>query len=122
MTDDRRVSESEGAANLRCRSCKSKGRRVFTLTTVEWAHDGRPASYTTITVDGQTSSVRDRYSVDRALWMRCPSCGSFEITVNRVKGSNNEDKACGARCRNATSGDCECSCVGANHGSANTAW
>lgn len=118
------TSETSGAANLKCKNkaCKRAGRQEFVLTTTVWAYDGRPASSTVATINGRQFSIRDPYALARALYAPCPACGSQAVTVNVVKGRLLEDKECGARCRNATGADCECSCVGANHGAAHANW
>lgn len=45
----------------------------------------------------------------------CPKCRKLSFDSNMVKGVKTEKK-CDARCRNATSGVCECSCGGEFHG------
>lgn len=48
----------------------------------------------------------------------CPACGNdFCVKANVVVGTYNEQHICNARCMGATSGACDCSCGGANHGS-----
>lgn len=122
MSVDQMISVSEGAANLKCKGCKAKGRRTYKIITTSWVYEGRPASSAVIEIGGRQTSVRDRYSIDRALWMPCPDCGSQNTTVARVNGTYSEIKTCNARCLNATGGDCECSCVGENHGKNNASW
>ncbi len=52
--------------------------------------------------------------------LRCPSCGGFEkvATVNKTRVTKHE---CNGKCMASTSGVCECSCGGKNHGMAYTA-
>jgi hypothetical protein len=45
----------------------------------------------------------------------CPSCGR-PAKLSRMAITYNEKTKCGARCRNATGPNCECSCRGVNHG------
>ena len=45
----------------------------------------------------------------------CPECGSF-AKMKPVKGHYNPDHTCNSKCMNAKSGECDCSCGGANHG------
>ncbi len=47
--------------------------------------------------------------------LKCPKC-SGEVQMIRIKGSYNPDVKCNGRCLNATSGDCDCSCGGQQHG------
>lgn len=49
----------------------------------------------------------------------CPkACGwTFKLAGRRVVGRKSEH-ACDAKCWNARGADCECSCVGENHGKA----
>jgi hypothetical protein len=48
-------------------------------------------------------------------WLRC-ECGRALTTWKQVQGKASARK-CSARCTNATGPDCECECVGRNHGS-----
>ena len=50
----------------------------------------------------------------RAGWIACP-CGSRAM-AKTLRASNNNNTRCDRRCTGATGNDCECSCVGANHG------
>lgn len=48
-------------------------------------------------------------------WEACPKCGRL-IYGNAIEGTYNPNVKCGAKCRNATGPNCECSCAGENHG------
>lgn len=45
----------------------------------------------------------------------CSNCGR-PAKLTRMAVTYNEKTKCGARCRNATGPNCECSCRGVNHG------
>jgi hypothetical protein len=47
----------------------------------------------------------------------CPSCGE-PVRGKLVVGKFNPAKVCNSKCMGATSGACECSCAGRNHGAA----
>jgi hypothetical protein len=49
----------------------------------------------------------------------CPTCGNNHPTQRLIHYAKNPSlHQCGARCRAAKGPQCECSCSGANHGSA----
>lgn len=48
-------------------------------------------------------------------WGACKACRG-PVALRAVVGKHRADKACDARCENATGHDCECSCGGKNHG------
>ncbi len=126
-TNDRQyVQTSENHVTLVCKNkpCKRAGRLEYTAIYVTPVLADRPGSTTYIALQGadRAAYARDRYEVDRILWTPCPACGSRNVDLRRVRGIRNDDKACGPRCRNAKGGDCECSCVGANHGADLRAW
>jgi hypothetical protein len=45
----------------------------------------------------------------------CPACKKMMVSTP-VKGKYNPNHKCNAKCTNAISGVCDCSCGGANHG------
>ena len=45
----------------------------------------------------------------------CPTCKDTRMDMRPIKGTASA-KPCSKRCINATGVDCECECVGANHG------
>ena len=49
---------------------------------------------------------------------RCHTCGSVVIARTPVKVTVKADKVCDAKCYNAKSSGCTCSCEGDNHGKA----
>ena len=55
------------------------------------------------------------YNGVRGQWLRC-QCGRAVRVWKRVNGRPSPRK-CSPRCTGATGPDCECECVGANHGS-----
>lgn len=87
-----------------------------TTSTYQWPSNGRIVHETTKT-----------YRVGKQSWIvppiqKCPEClvthpGRENLTPVMVKGYIT-DHVCDARCTNAKGQDCECSCGGANHGSA----
>ena len=122
-TLDTRTYQSDGRATLKCRDCKRKGTLRYVVTSTLTAYLGRPSTSSTLLAEDRTREIslgRDM-DVKRALYRACP-CGSIKVTVNLVRGTHNPDKACDARCTNATGPDCECSCTGANHGAAHSTW
>lgn len=48
-------------------------------------------------------------------WICCPMCGAVTSQPKLIRGYASA-KPCDARCTGARGVDCECSCVGANHG------
>lgn len=62
----------------------------------------------------------DRYAYVRAFGSHeCPD-HQCRMEWKSVSGTHNESVRCDARCTNARRADCECSCAGANHGSAHS--
>ena len=69
-----------------------------------------------VSVDGSEVTGIDWYHGRRRGSVFCTPCGDFvRMTVFEVKGTQSA-KPCDARCVNATGVDCECSCIGRNHG------
>ena len=115
-----------------CKTCTAKLReetgkkRVMAATRIVYEHNVKGARYgfpgkargmRTWSLDGD---VLTRYSMSLPASppsRYCESCGELN-QGNAVTGQHNGEIKCGARCRNATGGDCECSCGGANHGTA----
>ena len=116
------VSVTDGAVNLKCNACKSKGRRTFAMVHTRRAFNGRPVTSQYVELDDKLYSVMDQYALARILHMPCPQCGSSNVQVNVVKGTYVADKSCGARCMGATGPTCECTCAGRNHGGNNAIW
>ena len=50
----------------------------------------------------------------RAGWIPCP-CGAHAM-ARSLNATNHNGTRCSARCTGATGPDCECECVGRNHG------
>lgn len=50
-----------------------------------------------------------------SVWLTC-ECDGW-VRLWKVLGKYNPEKVCNARCMGATTGACECSCGGKNHGS-----
>ena len=91
----------------RCATCKFAHRVDVTTKRVQWVTDaGRPGGFKSI----ETPGVEDW---NGRLFTRCICGGSVELKGIRGFAST---KKCDARCLNAVGPDCECSCVGANHG------
>lgn len=51
-----------------------------------------------------------------SIWLTCQACPGW-VRLWKVCGKYNPAKVCNARCMGATTGACECSCGGKNHGS-----
>jgi hypothetical protein len=67
---------------------------------------------------GGESRVPDRSDLKYARWgVMCPGCAAWTAT-KAVRGFRS-DTVCGPRCTGATGADCECQCVGVNHGADN---
>ena len=49
----------------------------------------------------------------------CKECGEY-MTGKAVRGTKNPSVKCGAKCRNAKGGECECECGGEHHGAGHT--
>jgi hypothetical protein len=95
----------------RC-TCKTTVRVEVAIERQQWVTDaGRPGGSTKILTAGVT-----RWN--ERLVVSCPAC-TTSITLKGIHGYQS-DKACSASCRNGRRPDCECSCVGANHGTAHT--
>ena len=62
----------------------------------------------------------ERWSIQADAYQPCPLCGAPEsLSYDKpIKGRFNADVPCDGRCTRAKGSDCECSCGGANHGSA----
>ena len=52
---------------------------------------------------------------DSAAQQRCDTCGCVRRVI-RIQGTLNPSRKCTASCKRGKSGDCDCSCAGANHG------
>lgn len=63
----------------------------------------------------EVNGMRIRHFYGDDINGRCPQCNSLFIEGNKVEGKVTEH-VCNAKCMSAKSGQCECSCGGANHG------
>jgi hypothetical protein len=64
-------------------------------------------------VKGCKHAERHEDVVNAKTFGHCPDHGTYRL--ERGGGYKNDTK-CGARCRNATGPNCDCSCGGHNHG------
>lgn len=94
----------------KCKRCKVAARFSAEVTTRRFDRGyGRVGYDVQVAAPWGNEKANDRGDV----YVRC-LCGGTAI-FSRVIGRLSEHK-CGAKCRNSTSGICECSCKGANHG------
>lgn len=106
-------------AILRCsvRGCRHTVRVAFETRTTVRAFQGRPSYSRAVSVEGRSSSYRDRHDLARFILQAVPSgCEHESRTFALISGSFSESVKCGPKCRSAVGASCECECGGENHG------
>lgn len=114
--------EFTGFVMLRHKGCKG-AKRINVSGTPEGEHWfnaaclKRPNHTITWTPEGAEWREYDQ-GYSRILQTDCPACGrALNVQFGTpIYGSFSEVSVCNSRCMGATSGACECSCSGANHG------
>lgn len=109
-----------------CGKCKHVWARDYTRATWRWVDGGSVAGaavfhYPRHRREDVVFRVVDGAMQTPSMNATCPACGNdgrgrWLVTNEETRGRHAPEVKCGARCRNAKGGDCECSCGGANHG------
>lgn len=93
----------------KCKACQRGQRSIATLDAEQ---DPRRRADRWTLADGRIGA--STMGCVGAIWIDC-ACGK-RVRLVMLSGKMNPQKTCNGRCLAATSGACECSCGGANHG------